>query len=142
VHVGEQDPVAAIQALGGADQAISTAVSPSAFEQALGSLARGGTLVCVGLPAKNEMRLPIFQTVLGGLTVKGSIVGTHHDLEEVFELHRRGRTRVERVERELEDVNDAIEQVLDGSAPAPRMVFRMSEVPVADSTHDSVPAVA
>ena len=97
VHAGEQDPIAAIQALGGADQAISTAVSPSAFEQALGSLARGGTLVCVGLPAENEMRLPIFQTVLGGLTVKGSIVGTHHDLEEVFELHRRGRTQVERV---------------------------------------------
>ncbi len=48
-----------------------TAVTPSAFEQALGSLARGGTLVCVGLPAQNEMRLPIFQTVLGGLTVKG-----------------------------------------------------------------------
>ena len=54
------------------------------------------------------MRLPIFQTVLGGLTVKGSIVGTHHDLEEVFELHRRGRTQVERVERELDDVNEAI----------------------------------
>jgi hypothetical protein len=129
--------------LGGADQAISTAVSPSAFEQAFGSLARGGTLVCVGLPAHNEMQLPIFQTVLGGLTVKGSIVGTHHDLEEVFELHRRGRTHVERVERELEDVNDAIEQVLDGSAPAPRMVFRMTDVPASSGEHAStVAAVA
>jgi propanol-preferring alcohol dehydrogenase len=142
VHVGEQDPVAAIQALGGADQAISTAVSPSAFEQALSSLARGGTLVCVGLPAENEMRIPIFQTVLGGLTVKGSIVGTHHDLEEVFELHRRGRTQVERVERDLDDVNEAIEQVLDGSAPAPRMVFRMAAVPLGAGNHASaaVPA--
>ena len=27
------------------------------------------------------------------------------------------------------DVNDAIAQVLDGSAPAPRMVFRMPDVP-------------
>ena len=142
VHVGEQDPIAAIQALGGADQAISTAVSPSAFEQALGSLARGGTLVCVGLPAENEMRLPIFQTVLGGLTVKGSIVGTHHDLEEVFELHRRGRTQVERVERELDDVNEAIAQVLDGSAPAPRMVFRMPEVPSTGASRLSVAASA
>jgi propanol-preferring alcohol dehydrogenase len=142
VHVGEQDPIAAIQALGGADQAISTAVSPSAFEQALGSLARGGTLVCVGLPAQNEMRLPIFQTVLGGLTVKGSIVGTHHDLEEVFELHRRGRTQVERVERELDDVNEAIGQVLDGSAPAPRMVFRMDGVPHGASESARVAAPA
>src|SRR5450631_958485 len=129
VHVGEQDPVAAIQALGGADQAISTAVTPSAFEQALGSLARGGTLVCVGLPAENEMRLPIFQTVLGGLTVKGSIVGTHHDLEEVFELHRRGRTHVQRSERELDDVNEAIGEVLDGSSPSPRLVFRIADSP-------------
>lgn len=128
VHAGEEDPVAAIKRLGGADAAISTAVSPSAFEQALGSLARGGTLVCVGLPADNAMRLPIFETVLGGLTVKGSIVGTHHDLEEVFDLHRRGKTRVERCEARLEDVNESIESVLDGSAGAPRIVFRMQPV--------------
>jgi len=125
VHAGEEDAVAAIQRLGGADVAIATAVSPAAFEQALGSLARGGTLVCVGLPADNEIKVPVFETVLGGLTIHGSIVGTHRDLEEVFELHRRGQTRVLRVERALDDVNEAIEQVLDGSAPAPRMVFDM-----------------
>ncbi len=142
VHTGEQDPVAAIQALGGADQAISTAVTPSAFEQAFGSLARGGTLVCVGLPAKNEMRIPIFETVLGGLTVKGSIVGTHHDLEEVFELHSRGRTQIQRAEIELDDVNDAIGQVLDGSAPAPRMVFRFPAVPTDGARTTGVAATA
>jgi alcohol dehydrogenase, propanol-preferring len=125
VHAGQEDAAAAIQRLGGADVAISTAVTPSAFEQAIGSLARGGTLVCVGLPADNEMRVPIFETVLQGLTIRGSIVGTHHDLEQVFELHRRGLTRVQRAECELDDVNAAVEQVLDGSAPAPRMVFRL-----------------
>jgi alcohol dehydrogenase, propanol-preferring len=125
VHAGEEDVVAAIRRLGGADVAVATAVSPSAFEQALGSLARGGTLVCVGLPADNEIKVPVFETVLGGLTILGSIVGTHHDLEEVFELHRRGQTRVLRTECALDDVNEAIEQVLDGTAPAPRMVFDM-----------------
>lgn len=121
----EEDPIAAIQRLGGADAAISTAVSPKAFEQAYGSLARGGKLVFVGLPADNHIQLPIFETVLGGLDIHGSIVGTRHDLEEVFELHRRGLTTLEYAERPLEDVNTAIEQVLDGSAPAPRLVFRM-----------------
>ncbi len=125
VNAAEEDPVAAIQRLGGADVAISTAVTPSAFEQALGSLARGGRLVCVGLPAENAMKLPIFETVLGGLQIYGSIVGTRRDLEEVFELHRRGLTRVEYAECSLDDVNTAIGQVLDGSAPAPRLVFRM-----------------
>jgi propanol-preferring alcohol dehydrogenase len=128
VQAGEQDAAAAIQALGGADQAIATAATPAAFEQALRSLARGGTLVCVGLPAHNELKIPIFETVLGGLTVKGSIVGTHHDLEEVFELHRRGTTTVERAERELDDVNAAIEQVLDGTARTPRLVLRPAGV--------------
>jgi propanol-preferring alcohol dehydrogenase len=126
VHAGEEDPAAALQRLGGADVAISTAVTPSAFEQALGGLARGGRLVCVGLPAHNGMTVPIFETVLGGLAIEGSIVGTHRDLEEVFELHRRGLTRVLSAARSLEDVNEAVEQVLDGSAPAPRLVFRVS----------------
>jgi len=123
VHAGEQDPIAAIKRLGGARAAIATAVNPTAFEQALGSLRRGGTLVCVGLPADNHMKLPIFETVLAGLTVRGSIVGTHTDLQEVFELHRRDMTSVFRSPLVLENVNDAIEQVLDGTAPSPRLVF-------------------
>jgi propanol-preferring alcohol dehydrogenase len=127
IHVGEQDPVAALEALGGADVAISTAVAPSAFEQAIGGLARGGRLVCVGLPAHNGMEVPIFETVLGGLSIIGSIVGTHNDLAEVFALHARGLTEVQRADVALDDVNDAIEQVLDGSAPAPRLVFRISD---------------
>jgi propanol-preferring alcohol dehydrogenase len=134
VNPAEEDPVAAIQRLGGADAAISTAVMPVAFEQAFRSLARGGKLVCVGLPAENRMQLPIFETVLGGLDVCGSIVGTRHDLEEVFELHRRGLTHVEYAERSLDDVNTAIAEVLDGSAPAPRLVFRMQ--PVAPAAAD------
>jgi alcohol dehydrogenase, propanol-preferring len=125
VNPAEEDPVAAIQRLGGADAAISTAVFPTAFEQAFGSLARGGKLVCVGLPADNAMKIPIFETVLGGIEIAGSIVGTRHDLEEVFELHRRGLTEVEKAEVPLDDVNDAIESVLDGSAPSPRLVFRV-----------------
>jgi propanol-preferring alcohol dehydrogenase len=126
VNPAEEDAAAAIQRLGGADAVISTAATPIAFEQGFHSLARGGRLVCVGLPAENHMEIPIFETVLGGLDIRGSIVGTRHDLEEVFELHRRGLTHVEYAERSLDDVNRAIEEVLDGSAPAPRLVFRMA----------------
>jgi propanol-preferring alcohol dehydrogenase len=127
IHAGEQDAAAELQRLGGADIAISTAVNPSAFEQAIAGLARGGRLVCVGLPAHNAMRVPIFETVMGGLTIQGSIVGTHRDLEEVFTLHGRGLTTVQRADCVLDDVNATIASVLDGSAPAPRMVFRMDD---------------
>jgi len=118
----EEDPAAAIKALGGADAAISLAVSPKAFEQAYGSLRRGGTLVFVGLPADNFIKLPIFETVLNGTKVLGSIVGTRVDLQEVFELHAAGKTEVVYERRRLEDVNSAIHEVETGQVKA-RLVF-------------------
>lgn len=122
VNASKEDPAEAIQRLGGVDQAISLAVSPSAFEQAYRSLRRGGTLVFVGLPADNTIELPIFETVLNGITVVGSIVGTRVDLREVFELHAAGLTRVITEVRSLETVNDSIEDVEAGRVPA-RVVF-------------------
>jgi propanol-preferring alcohol dehydrogenase len=123
VNAAKEDVVEAIQKLGGADQAIVTAVSPKAFEQAYGSLRRGGTLVFVGLPKDNYIQLPIFETVLQGITVVGSIVGTRLDLREVFELHGAGKTRVIFEERPLNEVNEAIEEVDSGRVPA-RIVLR------------------
>jgi hypothetical protein len=60
----------------------------------------------------------------------------------VFELHRRGLTIVEYAEIELDDVNTAIEQVLDGSAPAPRLVFRMQPLTPRGEHAEAVPAHA
>ena len=122
VNAAKEDPVKAIQALGGADQAIALAVSPRAFEQAYGSLRRGGTLVFVALPADNEVTLPIFETVLNGITIVGSIVGTRVDLREVFELHAAGQTRVTREIRPLAEVNQSIADVEAGRVTA-RIVF-------------------
>jgi propanol-preferring alcohol dehydrogenase len=126
VNAITEDPVQTIQALGGADQAIVLAVSPTACEQAFRSLKRGGTLVFVALPADNVMHLPIFETVLQGITVTGSIVGTRVDLAETFQLHAEGRTRVIRETRHLEDVNESFEQIEKGSVDA-RLVFDFRE---------------
>lgn len=123
VNAATADPAAAIQELGGADQAIALAVSPTSFEQAYRSLRRGGTLVFVALPAENHMTLPIFETVLNGITVVGSIVGTRTDLREVFELHAAGKTVVTREIRPLDEVNEAIDDVEAGRVAA-RVVFR------------------
>jgi alcohol dehydrogenase, propanol-preferring len=122
VNASRQDPVEFIRELGGADQAIALAVSPASFEQAYGSLRRGGTLVFVALPAENHIQLPIFETVLNGITVVGSIVGTRVDLREVFELHAAGKTRVIRETRSFAEVNEAIAEVEAGRVPA-RIVF-------------------
>jgi propanol-preferring alcohol dehydrogenase len=118
VNARETDPVAALQAMGGVDVAIVLAAEPTVLEQAHASLRRGGRLVLVSLPRDNTMRLPIFETVLKGISVIGSIVGTRQDLAEVFALHAAGRTRVVRHERPLDDVNEAIEDVLAGRVDA------------------------
>ena len=106
----------------GSVTAIVTAATPAALEQAFASLRRNGRLVLVGLPADNVMRLPIFETVLRGITVVGSLVGTRVDLQETFQLHAEGRTRVIRETRKLDDVNAAMAEVLSGDVEA-RLVF-------------------
>jgi propanol-preferring alcohol dehydrogenase len=126
INSAVDDPVEAIQALGGADVAIAVAVSPAAFEQAYKSLKPGGTLIFVAMPADNFMQLPIFETVLHGITVVGSIVGTRVDLAETLQLHAEGRTRVVRESRQLEQVNDAFEQIEKGEVDA-RLVFDFRE---------------
>jgi propanol-preferring alcohol dehydrogenase len=118
VNSARQDPAAELQALGGADVAIVLAASPRAYEQAFACLRPNGTLVGVGLPADNTMRLPIFETVLRGIKIVGSLVGTRVDLKETFELHADGRTEIVRETRRLEQVNESITEVVQGEIEA------------------------
>jgi alcohol dehydrogenase, propanol-preferring len=125
VNARTADPAQAIQDLGGADVAVALAASPASFDQAYRSLRRGGRLVCVALPADNgALTVPVFDTVINGKSVIGSIVGTRNDLAAVFALHAAGRTRVIAVERKLDEVNESIDDVLSGQVPA-RIVFRL-----------------
>ena len=125
VNARTTDPVQAIRDLGGADVAVALAASPASFDQAYRSLRRGGRLVCVALPADNgALSIPIFDTVMSGKSVLGSIVGTRNDLADVFALHAAGRTRVIAVERKLDEVNESIQDVMSGQVPA-RVVFRL-----------------
>lgn len=129
VNAATTDPVAAIQALGGLDVALVLAASSRVFEQAFASLRRGGRLVCVAMPADGAaMSIPIFDTVIKGLSILGSIVGTRQDLAEVFALHAAGKTRVIAETRNLEQVNSAIAEILSGQVPA-RLVFEYAAVP-------------
>ncbi|HAZ15345.1 MAG TPA: alcohol dehydrogenase AdhP [Parachlamydiales bacterium] len=118
INASKQDPVKELQKLGGADAVVCTAVSPKSFEQGFYSLRRGGTLVFVGLPKENLIQIPIFQTVLGGIHIVGSIVGNRLDLAEVFELHAAGRTKVYLECRKLETINECFHEVETGKIPA------------------------
>ncbi|SFF31759.1 alcohol dehydrogenase, propanol-preferring [Actinacidiphila alni] len=124
IDARKDDPAEVLKRHGGAHAAIALAVNESAFVAAYGGLRRGGKLVMVALPAHGTIAVPIFDTVLNGTSVIGSIVGTRQDLAEVYRLHAAGRTRVIRQTRPLDSVNESIDEVLRAQIPA-RIVFEM-----------------
>ena len=95
------------------------------MQAAHAALNPNGRLVIVGLPADNRLEIPVFETVLKGISVIGSLVGTRNDLQDCFALHAQGRTRVVAESRRLEDVNTCFDEVLAGHVPA-RLVFDLS----------------
>ena len=86
-------------------------------------LIHGEWVEATTVPPDNYVKLPIFETVLRGINIKGSIVGTHRDVEDVFTLHALGRTQVLRETRPLEEVNEAFDDVLHARNKAPRVVL-------------------
>ena len=123
VNALKADPIEEIGKMGGADVALCAAVSPKAFDQALGSLRRGGTAVFVGLPAEQYLQLSIFAIVANNIKIVGSTLGNRVDLANThFELQAAGKTKVITEARKLEQVNEAFEEVETGKAKA-RLVF-------------------
>ncbi|MDC0765404.1 zinc-dependent alcohol dehydrogenase [Streptomyces sp. HD] len=124
IDARKDDPAEVLKRYGGAHAAIALAVDEQAFAAVNRGLRRGGKLVMVALPAHGTIRVPIFDTVLNGTSVIGSIVGTRQDLAEVFALHAAGRTRVIYETRPLDTVNECIDEILRGQVKA-RIVFEM-----------------
>jgi propanol-preferring alcohol dehydrogenase len=71
------------------------------------------TLVVVGLP-NADLPIPIFDTVLNGVTVKGSIVGTRKDLQEAIEFAAQGKVRTNIEVQPLEKINEVFERMETG----------------------------
>jgi propanol-preferring alcohol dehydrogenase len=99
--------------IGGAHGVLVTAVSRSAFAQALGMARRGGTIALNGLPP-GDFPLPIFGMVLEGLTVRGSIVGTRLDLQESLEFARAGLVHAHTATAKLDEINDVFARMHAG----------------------------
>ncbi|AXG15463.1 alcohol dehydrogenase AdhP [Intrasporangium calvum] len=114
VNALEGDPGEAILAqTGGAHGVLVTAVHPSAFGQAIHMTRRGGTIVFNGLPA-GDFPASIFEIVLKGLTVRGSIVGTRQDMTEALDFYARGLIHPTVATRELGDINAVFDEMKHG----------------------------
>ncbi|MEF2964221.1 alcohol dehydrogenase AdhP [Paenibacillus sp. M1] len=102
------------QKIGGVHAAVCTAVSKPAFDQAYRSIRRGGSCVLVGLPPES-MDVPIFDTVLGGINLVGSIVGSRRDLQEALQLAAEGKIKAIIETKHLDDINEVFRDLEEGT---------------------------
>lgn len=125
VNARNADPAAVLKKeIGGAHGVLVTAVSPKAFEQALGMLRRGGTVALNGLPP-GSFPLPIFDMVLNGITVRGSIVGTRLDLQEALQFAGEGKVKATVSTDRLENINSVFDRMRHGQIEG-RVVLDMA----------------
>ena len=114
VNSAEKDPVAIIQnQIGGAHGVLVTAVSPKIFRQSIDMLRRGGTCTLVGLPP-GDFPTPIFDVVLKGITVRGSIVGTRKDLQESLQFAAEGKIKPTIETQPLDAINEVFDRLRRG----------------------------
>jgi propanol-preferring alcohol dehydrogenase len=125
VNALHEDPAAFVKkAVGGARGVLVTAVSTKAFQQALGMVGRGGTVSLNGLPP-GDFPLSIFDTVLNGITVRGSIVGTRLDLQEALDFAAQGKVHATVATEKLENVNAVFDRMRKGDIEG-RIVLDMA----------------
>jgi len=127
VNAKEQDPGAYLKKLtGGMHGVLVTAPSPIAFKQGLSALRRKGTLSLNGLPP-GSFDLPIFETVVNGTTVRGSIVGTRKDMQEAIAFAEAGKVKATVHAGKLENINKILEEMRVGQIEG-RMVLEIASV--------------
>ena len=100
----------------GVDAAIVFTAAPAAIPQAFKALRRNGALILVGLSATNY-ELPLVDTVLKGITIRGSYLGTRQDLARVFALAGEGVLRPHVHTHALDEAPALLEQMRRGELP-------------------------
>jgi propanol-preferring alcohol dehydrogenase len=126
VNAKQEDPGGFLKKLtGGMHGVLVTAVSPVAFSQGLSALRRKGTLALNGLPP-GDFPLPIFDTVLNRITVRGSIVGTRKDMQEAIAFAVDGKVKADVHAARLDDINTVFDQMKVGEIEG-RMVLEIAK---------------
>jgi propanol-preferring alcohol dehydrogenase len=101
---------------GGAHGAVVAAVATQAFEQSIGMLRPGGTVVFLGLPGGKADELKASIAAISGreLTVRGSSVGTRLDLDEAVAFSLRGAVTAEVATAPLSQANAVLDRMRQG----------------------------
>ena len=91
INAADTDPAAEVKTRSEAHGVLVTAVHEQAFSQAIGMSRRGGTIVFNGLPP-GKFDVSVFDVVLNGLAIRGSIVGTRQDMMKHWNFMQQARS--------------------------------------------------
>lgn len=114
VNARNEDPGEALQKkIGGAHGVLVTASAVRAYEQAYRMLRPGGAMTMIGL-GTGALSVPIYDTVINAITIRGSVVGSRRIMKEAMAFAAHGRITAA-IEREtLENINGVFDRLRSG----------------------------
>jgi len=126
VNAKSGDPAAAVKKAtgGGAHGVLITAPSLGAFKQGVGMTRKRGTCVLVGLPP-GEFPVPLFDVVASCITIRGSFVGTRHDMAEALAFAAEGKVKADIEVQTLASINEIFARLQHGDV-ASRVVLEFA----------------
>lgn len=106
---------------GGCHGVLCLATQKAAFANSLAMTRRNGTMVAVGLPS-GTFEVDVVSLVLGGVTIRGSIVGTRQDAAEALDFAARGLVTCKVEKAKIENVTEVLQRVRKNTVEG-RIVF-------------------
>jgi propanol-preferring alcohol dehydrogenase len=122
LNAAQTDVAKQVRGSGGVHVAMVTSAAKSAYDTAFYCVRPTGTLLAVGLPAKDVSFPPILMAA-GEIQIKASAVGTREDLREVLAMGAAGKIHCQVTTRPLSDVQEVLGQLSRGEVSG-RVVLR------------------
>ncbi|MFZ0901503.1 MAG: zinc-dependent alcohol dehydrogenase [Candidatus Sulfotelmatobacter sp.] len=123
LNVSNSDVVKELRGSGGVHVALVTSAAKSAYDMAFYCVRPTGTLLAVGLPAR-EISFPAILLAAGEIQIKASAVGTREDLSEILAMGAAGTVRCQVSARPLADAGEVLGQLSRGEISG-RVVLRL-----------------
>ncbi len=123
LNASNTDVVKQLRSSGGVHVALVTSAAKSAYDMAFYCLRPTGTLLAVGLPAR-EISFPAILMAAGEIQIKASAVGTREDLREILAMGAAGTVHCQVSTRPLAETNQVLGQLSRGEISG-RVVLRL-----------------
>ncbi len=123
LNAATSDVVKEVRRSGGVHVALVTSAAKSAYDMAFYCVRPTGTLLVVGLPAKDISFPPVLMAA-GEIHIKASAVGTREDLGEVLAMGAAGTVHCQVTTRPLDAVQEVLGELKRGEISG-RVVLRL-----------------